>query len=79
MTVKNNDAFIKAHPEIAKDYHDLDWLNKYVDYDNGRVKEQWERNSNGVLVNVTEREQLKEELAKAKEELEKLKGGSLHV
>ena len=69
----DNSKFIEAHPEIAKDYKDVNWINKYVDYDGSKVKEQWERNSKGELVNVTDRIKAQEELARAHEELEKLK------
>lgn len=72
---KDNTLFIQAHPEIAKRYEQegLDWLNVYTDYENTRIKERWERNKDGVLVDVSERERAREELARATEELEKLR------
>ena len=72
---KDNALFIQAHPEIAKRYEKegLDWLNVYTDYENTRIKERWERNKDGVLVDVSERERAREELARATEELEKLR------
>lgn len=75
MFTPNEQAFVDAHPEIAKDYPDgLDWLNKYTDYKDGRINEQWERNKAGVLVNVTERVKAREEIERAKEEIERLGG-----
>lgn len=72
---KDNTAFIAAHPEIVERFgEDLDWLNVYTDYDGGKIKERWERNSSGVLVNVTAIEKAKEELMLAQEELCKLNG-----
>lgn len=75
MFTPNEQAFADAHPVIAERYaqEGLEWLKVYTDYDNGRIKERWERNSEGVLVDVTKREKAREELARAKEELEKLR------
>lgn len=74
---KDNTLFIKAHPNLAKimidRYGDLDWLNKYSDEKNGRITEYWERNKDGVLVDVTAREKAREELERAKEEYEALR------
>lgn len=63
-------AFVAAHPEIAERFdNDLDWLKVYTDYKDGKINERWERNSEGVLVDVTEREKLKEEIANARKNL----------
>ena len=72
---KDNRAFIETHPDLAKRFNnDLDWLNVYTDYENGKITQRWERNKEGVLVDVTAREKAKEELANAQEELAKLNG-----
>lgn len=79
----DNSLFIAAHPELAEEvarkHGGLDWIKKYTNEEGGRITEYWERNSDGVLVDVTERELAREELEKAKEELEKLRlqGGEL--
>lgn len=74
----DNSAFINAHPELAKDmidrYGDLDWIKRYTDVSfTGRINRAWERDANGNLVDVTEREKAREELELAKEALEKLR------
>lgn len=74
----DNSAFIYAHPELAKDmidrYGDLDWIKRYTDVGaNGRINRAWERDANGNLVDVTEREKAREELELAKEALEKVR------
>lgn len=74
----DNSAFIAAHPELANDmtdrYGDLDWIKRYTDVgDNGRINRAWERDVNGNLVDVTEREKAREELELAKEALERLR------
>lgn len=68
-------AFVDAHPEIAERFADegLGWLKVYTDYDGGKLKEKWERNKDGILVDVTAREKAREELIRAKEELEKMR------
>ena len=75
----NNEAFIAAHPNlaavVAAKHGGLDWIKKYTDEKNGRLVEAWERNSEGELVNVTEREKAREELNRAREELDKLTSG----
>lgn len=63
---------LNAHPDldavITKD------IKRYTYFDeHGNLKEMWERDENGHFIDVTEREHLKEELAKAQEELEKLR------
>ena len=86
MATKDNTAFLQAHPELAERFREegLDWLNKYTDYKNGKVNEQWERDANGTLVDVTAREKAYgkiygvdnqtayQEIEDAKEELERL-------
>ncbi len=73
----DNNAFIQANPELAKlmtdRYGDIDWVNKYTDVKDGKIAQAWERNKDGVLVDVTERERAREELEAAKEALEKLR------
>lgn len=71
---KDNTAFIEAHLELAARFREegLDWLNKYTDYKNGRINEEWIRDENGVLVDVTERSKAYEELELAQEELAKM-------
>lgn len=72
---KDNKLFIETHPELAKRFNnDFDWLNRYTDYKDGEITERWERNKEGVLVDVTAREKAKEELASAQEALAKLNG-----
>lgn len=75
MFTPNEQAFADAHPKIAERYatEGLEWLKVYTDYDNGKIKEKWERNTNGVLVDVTAREKAREELMHAKEELEAMR------
>lgn len=74
---KDNTLFIEAHPELAREliatYGNIDWVNKYSDVKNGRITEYWERNKQGVLVDVTAREKAREELELAKEEYELLR------
>lgn len=75
MFTPNEQAFADAHPKIAERYaiEGLEWLKVYTDYDGGKLKEKWVRNSNGVLVDVTEREKAREELMRAQEELENIR------
>ena len=75
MGTRDTTAFAKAHPELAERFNgDLDWVNNYTDYKDGKVTERWERNKKGELVDVTKREKAKDELARAQEELAKLNG-----
>ena len=73
---KDNSLFVAAHPAFAADiaakHGGLDWINKWTDERNGRIVEAWERNADGVLVNVTEKYKAMEELERAKKELAKL-------
>lgn len=78
MATKDNTAFAQAHPELVERYGDLDWLNKYTDYKDGKINERWERDANGVLVDVTAREKAYEELEDAQEELERLRRKELN-
>jgi hypothetical protein len=81
MITENERAFADAHPEIATRYADegLAWLNVYTNYNNAKIDERWERNKDGVLVNVTEREMAREELVRATEALEAIKKGERHA
>ena len=73
--IANEAEFMEKHPKIAEDFnYDLTWLKVYTDYKDGKINERWERNKQGVLVDVTEREKAKDELMKAQEELHKLNG-----
>lgn len=75
-TTKDNTLFKEAHPELVERFEGkegLDWVNSYTDYKDGRINERWERNKEGVLVDVTAREKAREELARATEELEKIR------
>lgn len=75
MGTRDTTTFAKAHPELAERFNgDLDWVNNYTDYKDGKITERWERNKTGELVDVTKREKAKEELARAQEELAKLNG-----
>lgn len=78
MFTPNEQAFADAHPKIAERYatEGLEWLKVYTDYDGGKIKEKWERNKDGVLVDVTAREKAREELMRAQEELENLRRNS---
>lgn len=81
MITENERAFAEAHPDIAERYAEegLDWLNVYTNYNNTKIDERWERNKDGVLVNVTEREMAREELVRATEALEAIKKGEQHA
>ena len=72
----DNSLFIAAHPDLAeavsRKHGGLDWIKKYTHEKGGKVVEQWERNKDGVLVNVTERERLRNELARIRDEIERL-------
>lgn len=73
-------TFEEAHPELVdsinRELGSLDKLNKYQDYKGERVIEQWERDENGVLVDVTDRVKAEYELEEAKRALAILLGGS---
>ena len=75
MFTPNEQAFADAHPKIAERYaqEGLEWLNVYTDYEGRGIKERWERNKDGVLVDVTAREKAREELIRAQEELEDIR------
>ena len=71
MATVNNKDFIEKNPELAKHlidkYGDVDWVKKYTDVKDGKIVKAWERNKQGVLVDVTARERAKQELAAAYE------------
>ena len=75
MITYKEKAFADAHPKIAERFADegLEWLKVYTDYDGGKLKEKWERNKDGILIDVTAREKAREELIRAKEEVEKMR------
>lgn len=67
-TIKNIGPFWDKHPDV--------WpgVKRYIDTDpRGNVRECWERNTEGVMVDVTAREQARVELIRATEELHRLK------
>lgn len=70
-------TFEDVHPElmptIIKTWGSIDGLKKYSDWDCGELKEMWERNADGVLVDVTARELARQELERAKEAMEMLR------
>jgi hypothetical protein len=74
----NYDAFIAKHPELAdkliREHGDLQWLKKYTDEDDGKVKEYWEL-KNGVFTDMTAKKKAYEELEAAQEALCKINGG----
>ena len=76
MAKFNNDAFVAAHPDLARDvsrkHGGLDWIKKYTHEEGGKIVEWWERNERGELVNVTQRELAREALERAQEEYEAL-------
>lgn len=71
---KNNTAFIDAHPSLAARFRSegFDWLNRYVDYKDGRINEEWVRDANGTLVDITAKSKAYEELELAQEELARI-------
>lgn len=76
MAIKDNTAFIEAHPLIAERFRKegLDWLNDYTDYKDGKINEKWVRNEQGVLVDETAKYKAYEELEAAQEALAALGG-----
>ena len=68
-------TFEEAHPElmptVIKTWGSVAGLRVYSDYKDGKLTEMWERNEEGVLVDVTERELARIALEEAKEAFEK--------
>jgi hypothetical protein len=62
----NIGPFWDIHPDVYPD------VTRYTDTDEkGNILECWERNNEGIMVDVTEREKARIELEKAQQEYEK--------
>lgn len=76
-TLNNYDNFIAKHPEMCNEliarHGNLQWLKKYTDTKDGRIKEYWEL-KNGVFVDMTAKAKAYEELERAQEELARVNG-----
>ena len=64
----NEGPFFDKHPDVIKNIVRFE----SVDLE-GNIVESWERNDNGVMVETTQRDRLREELVKAQEELQRIK------
>lgn len=75
MPNNNYDNFIAKHPDMCEEliaqHGDLQWLKKYTDEENGKVKEYWEL-KDGVFVDMTAKRKAYEELEAAQEALAKI-------
>ena len=62
-------TFEEAHPEhmdaINSTWGSIDGLKKFQNFKGDKITEQWERDKDGNLVNVTERVLAEQELAEA--------------
>ena len=71
----NYDAFIAKHPQMCKEliaqHGDLQWLKKYTDEENGRIKEYWEL-KNSVFTDMTAIAIARQELEDAQEMMAKI-------
>lgn len=70
-TFVNTGEFFDTHPGVmpqVRRYEQLD--------EKGDIIESWERDKNGVMVNVTKRDALYKELIEAQEAIDKLTGGN---
>ena len=71
-----NKTFEQAHPEhmeaINKTWGSIDGLKLYQNFQGSKITEQWERDKDGNLVDVTARVKAQQELEEAKKELAKL-------
>lgn len=64
---RNTGPFWKKHPDVYKS------VTRFTDTDQkGNIIEAWERDANGVMVDVTAREQARQELIRAQEACDKL-------
>ena len=64
----NEGPFFDKHPDTIKNLIRFESVDEY-----GRIVESWERNSKGVMVETTQRDQLRDELIKAQEQLQAIK------
>lgn len=67
-TFVNEGPFFDKHPDVIKSIIRFEAVDEY-----GKIVETWERDSNGVMIETTKRDLLREELIKAQEELQQLK------
>lgn len=64
---RNIGPFWKKHPDVYKS------VTRFTDTDQkGNIIEAWERDENGVMVDVTARERARQELIRAQEACDKL-------
>ena len=64
----NEGPFFDKHPDVIKNIIRFESIDL-----SGNIVESWERDSNGVMVETTQRDILREELIKAQEELQRIK------
>lgn len=66
-------TFEEAHPELMdtvnRELGDISKLKKYQNFKGDKITEQWERDKDGNLVNVTERVLAEQELVEAERAL----------
>lgn len=68
MTLVNTGEFWDKHPDV--------WpgVTRYIDTsEDGDILEVWERNRDGIMVDVTERERLRAKIVALQEEVDKYK------
>lgn len=65
-TYINTGEFFEKHPDVIGNVSKFE--RRAID---GTLEEAWERNAAGIMVDVTEIRKLEEEVAKAKEEVDK--------
>ena len=69
-------TFEQAHPEhmstINKTWGSIDGLKLFQNFKGSKIVEQWERDKDGNLVNVTSRVRAEQELEEAKKALAKI-------
>lgn len=69
--MNSREILLQRHPDLADTIDELTGY-KLLD-ENSQMIEQWEMDENGNLVEVTEREKLKEQIALEQAEIERLK------
>lgn len=66
-TFVNDGAFFEKHPDVYP------LVRRFEETDaSGHIIESWERRGDGRMYDVTERDQLREEIAAAQEQIERL-------